>query len=332
MRLRERGFQALGSDCHILAVETRAERLDAAVAHVLAAHRRFTRFEPESELSRFNATAGAWQPISADLEAMLRGALRAWEETAGLVHAGVLPALMAAGYTRPLRLGAGVTSPAPGLPLPLPAMLAIEPGRARLLAGNAIDLGGIAKGWLADQLASWLGPNCLVNLGGDLFARGSGPDEAGWPVGMAGVTLLLSDQGAATSSSRRRSWFSAGRRQHHLIDPRTGRPSESDLAEVSVIATSASAAETWAKAGLLLGSEQAPLTLTGHTLAWWLAGHGNGQRGGQGEAGLTFQSPTRSGRDASRRSTWCPPEPSTPFAKNPIGLPRDLSRVPQGRA
>ncbi|MDQ6637093.1 MAG: FAD:protein FMN transferase [Candidatus Dormibacteraeota bacterium] len=272
--LSERRFQALGTDCHVLAVEASAERMDVAVEHISAAHRRFTRFESESELSRLNAAAGGWHAISTDLEALLRAALRSWEETAGWVHAGVLPALLAAGYTRPLRLGPSPAHGPPGPPPPLPTMLAVLPGRARLRAGTAIDLGGIAKGWLADQLAGWLAPNCLVNLGGDLFARGGGPDDAGWPVRMAGVTLLLRDQGAATSSSQRRSWWSAGGRQHHLIDPRTGRPSESDLAEVSVVATNALEAEMWAKTGLFLGSEQAPLLLIGRTLGFWLGMQG----------------------------------------------------------
>ncbi|MDQ6899146.1 MAG: FAD:protein FMN transferase, partial [Candidatus Dormibacteraeota bacterium] len=283
--LGERRFRALGTGCHLLAVDASGQRLDVAVDYVSAAHRRFTRFEPESELSRLNAAAGGWHAVSADLEALLRAALRSWKETAGWVHAGVLPALLAAGYTRPLRLGAGPTRPPPDPPPPLPAMLAVLPGRARLRAGTGVDLGGIAKGWLADELAAWLAPNCLVNLGGDLCARGAGPDGAGWPVQMGGVTLLLRDQAAATSSSLRRSWSSAAGRQHHLIDPGTGRPSESDLAEVSVVATTALAAEMWAKTGLLLGSEQAPLALTGRTLGYWLKG--------QGEAGLPFQNPTR---------------------------------------
>ncbi|MBJ7603008.1 MAG: FAD:protein FMN transferase [Candidatus Dormibacteraeota bacterium] len=269
-RLGERRFRALGTDCHLLAVEGSGERLDVAVDHISTAHRRLTRFESESELSRLNAAAGGWHAISTDLEALLQAALRSWEETAGWVHAGVLPALLAAGYTRPLRLGAGLAHPPPEPPPPLPAMLSVRPGRARLRAGTALDLGGIAKGWLADELAGWLAPNCLVNLGGDLFARGGGPDDAGWPVRMAGVTLLLRDQGAATSSSQRRSWSSAGGPKHHLIDPRTGRPSESDLAEVSVVATCALEAEMWAKTGLLLGSERAPLVLIGRTLGFWL--------------------------------------------------------------
>ena len=57
---------------------------------------------------------------------------------------------------------------------------------------------------------------------------------------MGGETVLLIDMGAATSGTRRRSW---GEGLHHLIDPRTGLPSRTDLSEVSVIARTGADAE-----------------------------------------------------------------------------------------
>jgi thiamine biosynthesis lipoprotein len=124
--------------------------------------------------------------------------------------------------------------------------------------GSGIDLGGVAKGWMADVLARELGENCLVNLGGDLFARGC------WPVGVGGKTMLLEDTGAATSSTRIRRWG----RQHHLIDPRTGLPAAGDISEVSVVARTGFEAEVFAKTALLLGSDQVPTFLAAHCLAW----------------------------------------------------------------
>lgn len=83
--------------------------------------------------------------------------------------------------------------------------------------------------------------------------------------------MLLSDQGAATSGTWRRSWSQGVERLHHLIDPRTGRPATTDLAEVSVVAARAVDAEVHAKAALLLGSEQAPLYLAAHAQGWFLS-------------------------------------------------------------
>ena len=272
MALEEVRFEALGSSCHLLGIGLRRGRLSWGAAWVVEMHERFSRFEPDSELSRFNAGAGGWVEVSAELDGMLHAALEAYLLSGGLVHAGVLGSMLAIGYSRPLRFGPTQTELAGAEPLPpLPEMLQVEKGRARLRAGAGIDLGGIAKGWLADRLADNLGENCLVNLGGDLFARGVGPAGEGWPVGLGGITVLLSDQGAATSGTWRRAWALGADRLNHLIDPRTGRPAVSDLAEVSVVAARAVDAEVHAKAALLLGSDRAPAYLAAHSHGWWLA-------------------------------------------------------------
>ncbi len=271
MRLDQVRFEAMGAACHLLGVGLERGRLSWGMAWVAGMQDRFSRFEPDSELSRFNAGAGGWAPVSADLEGLLRAALDAHRVSGGLVDTGVLHPMLATGYTRPLRLGptrAALAEPAPLRPLP--EVLEVEPGRARLRPGTGIDLGGIAKGWLADRLAAELGENCLVNLGGDLFARGAGPEGEGWPVGLGGATVLLRDQGAATSATDRRAWRQGADRIHHLIDPRTGRPAGSDLAEASVVAPRAAEAEVHAKTALLLGSERAPVYLAANALAWWL--------------------------------------------------------------
>jgi thiamine biosynthesis lipoprotein len=237
---------------------------------------RFSRFRPDSELSRLNAAAGGWTAVSRELEAMLRAALEAHTLSGGLVHAGVLSSMLAIGYTRPLAEGPTSPQAMPGPPPPLPEMLEVVPGRARVLRGAGIDLGGIAKGWLADRLAAELGGNVLVNLGGDLFARGGGPQGAGWPVELGGATLMLSEQGAATSGTWRRRWDSGrdgqcfGEGLHHLIDPRSGRPARTGLTEVSVAAASAAEAEVLAKAALLLGRPAASGYLARSALAWRL--------------------------------------------------------------
>jgi thiamine biosynthesis lipoprotein len=108
----------------------------------------------------------------------------------------------------------------------------------------------------------------VANLGGDLSAVGSGPEGAGWPVGIGGATVLLRDQGAATSSVRRRRW---GGEHHHLIDPRTGLPARTGLEEVSVVAPSGVEAEVVAKTALLVGPDLALAYCAAHALAWWLS-------------------------------------------------------------
>jgi FAD:protein FMN transferase len=250
-RLEALRFDALGGECELysLAVD-RPVDLATTRAWVNAMHDRLTRFTADSELSRLNAAAGTWTDVSPELEALLHESLAAYATSYGLVHVGVLPALLAAGYTRDFATGQTPPSGEIVIPPPLPEMLEVAPGRARLAPRTAIDLGGIAKGWLADRAVERIGPNSLANFAGDLRARGAGPDGDGWPVGFGSTTVLLSGTGAATSGTGGRRW---GERSHHLIDPRTGLPADTDLTEVSVIAATGTEAEVLAKTALFLG-------------------------------------------------------------------------------
>ncbi|HET7419398.1 MAG TPA: FAD:protein FMN transferase [Candidatus Dormibacteraeota bacterium] len=254
-------FEAMGTTCSVFASDRwlEAETWVRRVAGLL------TRFSDDSEISQLNACAGEWSRVSDETERVLRASLRAYELSMGLVNVAVLPSMLAIGYSRPLAEGPAVAVLDRARPLPpLPDVLDVRAGRARVARGAAVDLGGIAKGWMADRLCEMLGPHSLANLGGDLRAAGE------WPVAFGGVTLLLRDQGAATSSVRRRRWGAL----HHLIDPRTGLPADSDLAEVSVVAATGFEAEVLAKTALLLGGESAPAFCAAHALAWWFGARG----------------------------------------------------------
>jgi thiamine biosynthesis lipoprotein len=258
-------FDALGGGCEFYGIDIDASSLQEGRAWILRMHDRLTRFEPNSELSRLNASSGRWSPVTPELEALLRESLRAFEVSDGLVNVAVLPALLAAGYTRDFAAGPTASTAAPRI-RPLPEVLQLRPGDARLADGAALDLGGLAKGWLADRLARDLGQNVLVNLCGDLYARGGGTTGEGWPVGFGDKTLLLKDMGAATSGTTKRAWAGG----HHLIDPRTGLPARTDLSEVSVLAATAVDAEIYAKVALLLGASDAPKWLEGRSQGWSL--------------------------------------------------------------
>ncbi|HEY3084044.1 MAG TPA: FAD:protein FMN transferase [Candidatus Dormibacteraeota bacterium] len=260
-------FEALGTTCALFAVGLARARLLEAEDWTRRTGARLTRFSPDSELSILNASAGRWVDVGAELEAVLRESLLAFELSAGLVNVAVLPAMLAAGYTRSLAEGPTVaTLDARGVPR-LPDVLEVGRGRARIAPGSGVDLGGIAKGWMADRLCEMFGPNFVANLGGDLRAAGAGPRGDGWPVGIGGTTLALRDHGAATSSVRRRRWGAA---LHHLIDPRSGLPARTGLDEVSVVARSAVEAEVVAKTALVLGPDLAPAYCARHALAYWL--------------------------------------------------------------
>jgi thiamine biosynthesis lipoprotein len=261
-------FEALGTSCSLFAVGASRAQLLQGEVWVRELGMRVTRFSDRSELAHLNRAEGEWVDVSAEMEQLLREALRGYELSAGLVNVAVLPSMLAIGYTRSLGEGTSKAALDAARPTPaLPEVLTVRIGSARLAPGCGIDLGGIAKGWMADRLAAQLGRNVVANLGGDLRAAGAGPAGDGWPVGLGGVTVMIRDQGAATSSVRRRRWDDL----HHLIDPRTGLPSDSGLEEVSVVAATACDAEVVAKTALLLGPGLATAYCSAHAQAWWFS-------------------------------------------------------------
>jgi thiamine biosynthesis lipoprotein len=227
--------------------------------------RRFSRFRADSELSVVNAACGRPVRVSATFAAVLRFALDGAVSTGSLFDPTVLGAMEAVGYDRPfdevLAGARGVLHPTS--PCGRWREVTLDDDVARLPAGVGLDLGGVAKGWTADvaaDLALDAGlPWVLVNAGGDLRIVGDAPpidiavedpDDPGSELGR----LSLREGGVATSSTRSRSW---GAGLHHVIDPRTGAPSETDLLQVTVTAPTCAEAEVQATAALLRGSDSA---------------------------------------------------------------------------
>ena len=256
----ERRFRAMGTDVELLLDAPAGPRADEALG---AAEREFhrleailTRFRPDSELSRLNAAGEL--AAGPDLLRVVGLAVRARELTGGLFDPTVLDALVAAGYDRTF---AAVAPDGPAVSGGARCGGGIEiTGRTiRLGPGVHVDLGGIAKGDAVDRACALLaaaGP-CLVNAGGDLAVRGGA-----WPVAVPdGPTLELSAGAIATSGRDRRRWQRGGREQHHLIDPRSGRPADGRLLRVTVVASTAVEAEMLAKAAFLGADVDAPRVL-----------------------------------------------------------------------
>jgi thiamine biosynthesis lipoprotein len=125
----------------------------------------------------------------------------------------------------------------------------------------------VAKGWAADQAArrlSGFGP-ALVDAGGDIAVSGPRTGAAPWTIGVANpffpddeleTLLLAGGAGVATSGRDYRRWQRNGQWYHHILDPRTGRPAETDVLTATVVAPTAAQAEVAAKVVLILGRQQ----------------------------------------------------------------------------
>ena len=241
-----------GCTVELVSAARPAMPLSAAIARLCGLDARFSRFRADSELSRLNVAAGTWCDVSAEMYAMLRHALEVAVASRGLVNAAVLPWLRAAGYVH--SWPAPQPSVAIGWPAiavaPLTQVLELQPRRARLQPGAALDLGGLAKGKWADDVVRWLGANASCSLGGDVACAGPGPDGLGWPVRVPdGRVLSVRDAGVATSGVGKRRW---GAGAHHIIDPRSGRCADSGVTGVTVLARTATEAE-WAATAIVVG-------------------------------------------------------------------------------
>jgi thiamine biosynthesis lipoprotein len=254
--MERRTFRAMGTDIELLvAADSAGDALDAAEGEFHRLEALLSRFRDDSELSQLNRDGSI--DAGPDLLRVVQLALDARERTGGRFDPTVHDAVVAAGYDRtfddvPADGGAGRAA------VPAGGDVRIDGSRIELDRGVRIDLGGIGKGYAAERAAEPLaiaGP-CLVSAGGDIATR-----AGRWPVGVetadGTLTLELSGSALATSGRDRRTWRRGGRAMHHLIDPRTGAPADSDVVRITVVAPDAVDAEVLATSFFLSGVEGA---------------------------------------------------------------------------
>jgi thiamine biosynthesis lipoprotein len=234
-----------------------------------------SRFRSDSVSTRVSRNAGSWTEVPWDFVAVLTAALTAAEATDGLVHPLLGRQVVAAGYDEWAGQDSGIvagTGPSAWQAIEISAGAA--EARVRIPPESALDLGGVAKGWLADRLAQTThtstGFDVVANMGGDL--RVIAP-EAAWIVsadpdlpGIAPVAFALEDAGLATSGVGHRAWKGG----HHLIDPLTGHPADSPWFSVSVLAADAAGANAAATAGFVAGQAGPTLVQTMGLDAWFV--------------------------------------------------------------
>ena len=133
-----------------------------------------------------------------------------------------------------------------------------------------VDVGGAAKGFAADEIAAMLrdaGVTCAdVDLGGNLYMLGSHPSGRPWrvsvrdprsePAGSAAI-LEVVDRSVVTSGTYERFFTVDGVTYHHILDPKTGLPAQSDLAGATIVGDSSMDADALATACIVLGREKA---------------------------------------------------------------------------
>jgi thiamine biosynthesis lipoprotein len=255
-------------------------------------------YRTDSEVARFNASAATqWHEVSRDLATVVQAALDISEQSSGAFDITVAPLVAAWGF-----------GPA-GEPKVLPnveqlAQIAARVGYRKLhvqldppalrkdVAELSIDLNGIAPGFAVDRLAERLAAlhaeNFMIDIGGEIRARGHNARGEPWHIAIerpvdtqrapyAGVWL---DGASVSTSGEYRDYYERdGRRYSHTIDPRTRQPLDRAPGSVVVIAASTTLADGWATALNVLGpNEGLALAAKEHMPVLFIERQGNGWR------------------------------------------------------
>jgi thiamine biosynthesis lipoprotein len=244
---------------------------DAALREIARLDEVLSSWVPTSEVSRLNGNAGRGpQPVSVDLANVAEESADLCRVTGGAFDPSVAPLLRAWGFY----------TDSPAVPTPAVHRAAAarvgcdrlrvlrDPQTITLADGAELDFGGIGKGYAVDRALSVLRANGVTLAKVD-FGSSSlgflGRVEGGWPVVIVDpryhdkpfASFRIDDEGAvSTSSQRERSFKRDGRVYGHIFDPRVGRPVESRLLSVTVIAPKGSTADALSTALFVMGATE----------------------------------------------------------------------------
>ncbi len=242
------------------------QAIQAALDEVVA---QMSTWEAGSDITRYNRAAAGWQTLPAEFFHVLSHALALAEDSGGAYDPTVGPLVNAWGF------GPHQRAYEPPSPAAVEAARACcgwrrvqldAERRAALQPGGAyLDLSSIAKGYGVDRAAQALDAlgitQYLIEVGGELRARGKRPDGQPWRVAIEvpdasddhALALPLRDRSIATSGDYRRHAGSGDQRYAHTIDPRTGLPVRNNLASVTVLHPGCMEADALATALTVLG-------------------------------------------------------------------------------
>jgi thiamine biosynthesis lipoprotein len=268
----------MGTTAHVLVQSATGgdepRHLDEVQAYVEHLERLWSRFLPMSELTRVNQHSRVPVPVSRPTFDLIQLAVDSWRASDGLFDPSVGTAMLQCGYDRTFSelshdAISGRTSTATAVLAPTSGCAGIELDEASLTVtlplDVQLDLGGIGKGRAADLVANRLQDNgvetACINLGGDLRCIGGHALDGGWGIDVEHpfdatrsiAVLGLTEGAVATSARTRRCWATPRGTMHHLVDPTTGQPADTGLAQVTVLAAEAAAAEVLAKSAYLAG-------------------------------------------------------------------------------
>lgn len=272
--------RAMGSMLEIVVVAddnaVATEAAERAARRVDQLEQRWSRFLPDSDISRINRADGTAVVVDPATITLVTAMVEAWWATSGLYDPTLVASLCELGYVHswddpsliswisPRSLGRGA-----------PELIGVDPASSVVLppAGTTLDAGGLGKGLAADlavaEAVAHGATGALVSIGGDLRVTGRAPTAGGWRIDVAdparrlsqpaspAAIVCLADGGVATSGTSVRRWTApTGGEVHHLLEPASGAPGRGDgldepLVSVTIVAGTGAWADAWSKAAFL---------------------------------------------------------------------------------
>ncbi len=223
-----------------------------------------------SDVDRINQAHGETVTVSADTWDILSRALEVSRATGGAFSVTIAPVTALWDFTRGTHRKPSADELAAALPLVADDRLQLGEGYTVTLPdGMQVDLGGIAKGYIADRIAEKVRGRvtaAVLNFGGNVYTVGRKSDGSAFRVAVRDpqseaeegmLVLSVGDTSVVTSGTYERFFIEDGVKYHHILDPVTGYPAASDLDSATVICESSMTADAYATACIVLGSEKA---------------------------------------------------------------------------
>ena len=265
---------ALGTVCSITLFDSASNRtFDAAFSRIRDIESSMSAHLPDSDIASLNKAAGKEAvAVSKDTAEVLSFALTVAARSDGAFDPTIGPVVQAWGIGTERE-----TIPSPQLLaalLPLVDHTRVSLSATERLAyleteGMGLDLGAIAKGFAADEVAKTLRSRgvsrAIIDLGGNILVIGNKAKGKNWVVGIKDpetalgepiASVSLADQSVVTSGTYERFFERDGKRYHHIIDPKTGFPKQSGLLSVTIVSPYSMTADALSTAVFVLGAKK----------------------------------------------------------------------------